>query len=295
MQPYLLLKLRKLASRTLIHVYLLIVASFAVFPFIWILSSSFKTIQELYTTTPSLLPRAPSLINYEYVLLGVRGVGVAGAGQLAILYRNSFFVTIASVVLTVLIVSLAGYAFARLKFRGRDALFYFFIALMFLPAGGTLMAQYELMKQLGLLDNLLGLILLYSGGGGVSLFLMRQVFLGIPSEIEDAARVDGASNLRIAFQIMFPLATSGIVLVSILTFIANWGEFLVARTMLLSAEKLTLPPGIFTVIFITPAVGVVSSYGVKATSVALMVVPVILVFILLQRWFIRGAVEGLKL
>ncbi len=288
-------KARKLANLAFRHAYLLLIASFGLFPFIWTVSSSFKTQQELYTTLPSLLPNDPSLINYQYVLTGVQGVGSAGAGQLLILYRNSLVVSTVSTVSHVLIVSLAGYAFARLKFRGRDALFYFFIVLMFLPAGGTLMAQYELLKRLNLLDNLVGLMCLYTAGGGAALFLMRQVFLGIPSELEDAARVDGAGNLRIAFQIMFPLAASGMVLVAIMGFIATWGEYLISKTMIMSAEKMTLPPGVQTIIFVTPGAGRVASYGVRATSVALMVLPVILVFIFLQRWFIRGAVEGLKL
>jgi len=285
----------KVVGETLKHLYLIIVSSFGLFPFIWTLSSSLKDQQELYTTLPSLLPKKITLINYQYVLAGVQGVGKAGAGQLLLLYRNSAIVAITSTLLNVLIVSLAAYAFARLRFRGRDAIFYFFIVLMFLPAGGTLMAQYELLKRLNLLDSLLWLICLYTTGGSVGLFLMRQIFLGIPSELEDAARVDGASNLRIAFQIMFPLATSGMVMVAIMGFIANWGEYLVAKTMIMSADKMTLPPGVQSIIFVTPGVGRVASYGVKATSIALMVLPVILIFIFLQRWFIRGAVEGLKL
>jgi ABC-type glycerol-3-phosphate transport system permease component len=288
-------RVRRIANSTLVHIYLIIVSSFGLFPFIWSLSSSLKSQQELYTTVPSLLPKKIDFINYQYVLTGVKGVGKAGVGQLLLLYRNSFAVAVTSVILTVLIVSLAAYAFARLKFRGRDALFSFFIVLMFLPAGGTLMAQFELMKRLKLFDSLLGLILLYTGGGGTALFLMRQIFLGIPTELEDAARVDGASNLRIAFQIMFPLASSGMVLVAIMHFIACWGEYLVSRTMIITAEKMTLPPGVNTVIFETPAAGIVASYGVKATAVSLMAFPVLLLFILLQRWFIRGAVEGLKL
>jgi multiple sugar transport system permease protein len=288
-------KVRKYGIVAFRHLFLIFVASFGLFPFIWTVSSSFKTQQELYTTLPALFPKEPSLINYQYVLTGIQGVGMGGASQLMILYRNSFLVSSTSTLLTVLIVSLAAYAFARLKFKGRDALFYFFIVLMFLPAGGTLMAQYELLKRLNLMDTLPGLIFLYTGGGGASLFLMRQIFLGIPTELEDAARVDGASPWRIAFQIMFPLATSGMVMVAIMQFIAAWGEYLISRTMIMSAEKMTLPPGVQTIIFVTPGAGRVASYGVRATSVALMVLPVIIIFIALQRWFIRGAVEGLKL
>ena len=286
---------KKRISTWLLHLILAVIASFGLFPFIWLLSSSFKSQQELYTLHPSLIPQHPTLDNYRYVLGGLHGIGKAGASQLLILYRNSVFVTLSCVVLTVLITSLAGYAFARLRFKGRDLIFSAFVVMMFLPAAGTLMAQYELMRTLHLRNSLLGLILLYTAGGGVPLFLMRQVFLGIPTEIEDAAKIDGASDLRICFQIMMPLATSGMVVVAILQFIAVWGEYLICRTMIDTADKMTLPWGIGTIVFGTPAAGVVSSYGIESTSVLFMVLPTVLVFILLQKWFIRGAAEGLKI
>ncbi len=287
---------KKRINTGLLYLILTVIASFGVFPFIWLLSSSFKGQQELYTLHPSLIPHHFVLDNYQYVLGGLHGIGKAGgASQLLILYRNSLFVTLSSVALIVLITSLAGYAFARLRFRGRDLIFSVFIVMMFLPAAGTLMAQYELMRLLHLRNSLLGLILLYSSGGGVSLFLMRQVFLGIPTEIEDAAKIDGASDLRICFQIMMPLATSGMIVVAILQFVGVWGEYLICRTMIDVADKMTLPWGIGTIIFATPAAGITSGYGVTATSTLFMVVPTLLVFILLQKWFIRGAAEGLKM
>ncbi len=287
---------KKRLSTALLYLILAVIASFGVFPFIWLLSASFKDQQELYMLSPSLIPHHPILDNYQYVLGGLHGGGRAGGGsQLLLLYKNSIVVTLSCVALTVLITSLAGYAFARLRFKGRDLVFSAFIVMMFLPAAGTLMAQYELMRNLHLRNSLLGLILLYTAGGGIPLFLMRQVFLGIPTELEDAAKIDGASDLRICFQIMMPLATSGMIVVAIMQFVGVWGEYLLCRTMIDSADKMTLPYGIGTIIFATPAVGITSSYGVAATSTLFMVVPVLLVFILLQKWFIRGAVEGLKI
>ncbi len=289
----------KWLKRGLIHAFLILASLFGLFPFVWSLSTSFKTRAEIYSPEITLFPRNPSLINYKHVLKGVGGIKSVAGSYTLLLYRNSIIVTGSCVVLTVLISSLAGYAFARLSFRGRDAIFSFFMVLMFLPAGGTLMATYVLMRALKLLDSLVGLILLFTGGGGVALFLMRQIFLNIPSELEDAAKVDGASNLRIAFQIMFPLATSGMVMVAIMTFIGVWGEWLVTRTLIRSADKLTLTAGIMTIVSRmggeTSAAGLVADYGVRATVVGLVIMPVVLVFIFLQRWFIRGAAEGLKL
>jgi ABC-type glycerol-3-phosphate transport system permease component len=124
---------------------------------------------------------------------------------------------------------------------------------------------------------------------------MRQVFLNIPSQLEDAARVDGASNLRICFQIMMPLAAGGMILVAVMQFVSVWGDYLTCRIMIDYADKMTLAYGMSFLYVATPASGVVSSYGAQATAIIFTVLPTVLVFILLQKWFIRGALEGLKM
>ncbi len=292
-------RINKTIKRVLLHVCLILIASFGIFPFIWTTGSSFKTLEEFYELKPSLLPRNPTVMNYVYVFRGIgEGGQSSGAAYMLILYRNSIYTTVVSTLLTVAIASLAGYAFARLKFRGRDAIFYFFIVLMFLPAGGTLMALYTLMRTLKLIDKLWGLILVYTGGGGTALFLMRQIFLNIPSEIEDAAKVDGANSLRIAFQIMFPLATAGMVLVGIMKFMGGWSEFILPQTFIRSADKMTLPIGMWRVTTIANNLAqarTLPSPGVTYTVMLLVVLPAVLVFVFMQKWFIRGAVEGLKL
>jgi multiple sugar transport system permease protein len=286
----------KTVKRVLLHVCLILVASFGVFPFIWTTGSSFKTLDEFYELRPSILPRNPTVMNYVYVFRGIgEGGQKSGAAYMMILYRNSIYTTVVSTLLTVLISSLAGYAFARLRFKGRDAIFYFFIVLMFLPAGGTLMALYALLRTLKLIDKLWGLILVYTGGGGTALFLMRQIFLNIPSEIEDAAKVDGANSARIAFQIMFPLATSGMVLVGIMQFMRAWSEFILPQTFIRTSEKMTLPIGMWRVANNLAQARTLPSPGVTYTVMLLIVVPAVLVFVVMQKWFIRGAVEGLKL
>jgi len=278
---------------------MIVIACFGVFPFIWTTGSSFKTLEEFYQLRPSLIPRNPTVMNYVYVFRGIgEGGQSSGAAYMLILYRNSVYTTVVSMLFTVAIAALAGYAFARLRFKGRDAVFYFFIVLMFLPAGGTLMALYTLMRTLKLIDKMFGLILLYTGGGGTALFLMRQIFLNVPSEIEDAAKVDGANSFRIAFQIMFPLATSGMVLVGIMKFVGGWSEFILPQTFIRSADKMTLPIGVWRVTTIANNLAqarTLPSPGVTQTVMMLMVLPVVVVFVVMQKWFIRGAVEGLKL
>jgi multiple sugar transport system permease protein len=289
----------KWVKRILLHAVLVAISSFGLFPFIWTTSASFKNLEEFYERRPALFPRNPTLLNYRFVFRGM-GTGEQGssAAYMLLLYRNSIVTTVTSTIFTVLIASLAGYAFARLRFRGRDAIFSFFIVLMFLPSGGTLMALYILMRSLHLLDSLLGLILVMTGGGGTALFLMRQIFLNVSQDIEDAARVDGASNQRIAFQIMFPLATSGMVLIAIMGFIGGWGAYLLPLTFLRTNEKMTLPVAVYSVTRIARDMSQsrgLPSPGIEQTVMLFMVLPTVIVFTVLQKWFIRGAVEGLKL
>jgi multiple sugar transport system permease protein len=199
------------------------------------------------------------------------------------------------VALVSIITSLAGYALARFKFRGRDFLFFLLVVLTFFPIGGSFLAQYELMHQLHLRNSFLGLILLYSAGFGIPLFFMRQVFLHIPSELEEAARIDGASDFRIFSQIMLPLATGGLVLAVVMIFIRVWGDNWLCYLMIDSAEKMTLGAGMWNLAPITPAAAGVSREAVVSTFLTFFMLPSILLFAGLQRWFIRGAMEGLKL
>jgi ABC-type glycerol-3-phosphate transport system permease component len=127
---------------------------------------------------------------------------------------------------------MAGFAFGRLDFRGRDLLFYSLIMLMFIPRAGGLMALYELMNFLGLRNSHLGLMLYFPSGISVALFVMRQNFLGVPRELEEAAIIDGAGTWRLLLDVNLPFVMGGIVVVAIWEFIYAWGEYLVTLTML---------------------------------------------------------------
>lgn len=257
-------------------------------PIIWSISASFKGREELFAAVPSLLPLKPTIQNYVYV--------VARIGDFPRYFFNSVIVTTGVVVIVVLASSLAGYAFGRLRFRGRDLIFYSFVMQIFVPRAGGLMAMYELMQTLGLRNNLLGLILLFSGGIAVPVFIMRQTFFNIPGEFEDAALIDGANRWQVFWQVIAPMGTSGMVLVGIFTFLNVWGEFLVTLTMIDDSEKFTLAVGVANL-----ALGTTSwqdaeilPYGTTAAAYLLAALPAALVFITLQKWFVRGMSEGLK-
>ncbi|MBC7238336.1 MAG: carbohydrate ABC transporter permease, partial [Chloroflexi bacterium] len=164
--------------------------------------------------------------------------------DLPIYFKNSLVTSLGSVALTVFTASLMGYAFARLDFRGRDLIFYSLIIAMFVPRAGSLMAQYELMHALRLRNSLAGLVLLLSSNLSVPLFIMRQSFLAMPRELEDAALIDGASRWKLFWAIAMPFAAGGAMVVAILTFVRVWGEYLITITMIDVRRLYTVGVGI---------------------------------------------------
>jgi multiple sugar transport system permease protein len=272
----------------LVHAVLWVGLAFFVVPIVWSVSASLKGRGELFATYPTLLPHAPTLQNYVYAVTRI--------GPFTEYVINSVVVTAGSVSLIVFASSLAGYAFGRLHFRGRDLIFYSLVIQLFIPRAGGLMALYEEMHLLGLRNSLFGLILLFSGGLAIPIFIMRQTFFNIPGEYEDAASIDGASRWQVFWHVIAPMGTAGMVLVAIFTFIEIWGEFLVTLTMIDDPDKFTLALGVANLQLGTTSwvEAEILPYGTEAAAYILAALPCVLVFIALQRWFVRGLTEGLK-
>ena len=257
-------------------------------PILWTLMASLKTRMELYTMDPHLLVRLPTLANYVFALEQLP--------DFALYYRNSLIVTLGSVVLQTALATLAGYGFARLRFVGRDLIFYTLVLLIFVPRAGGLMAQYELMNFLGLRDNLFGLILAFSAGLSVPIFIMRQAFLGLPRDFEDAALIDGCNRFQAFWHIMVPMVTGAMVVVALFEFIRVWGEYLFTLTMIDDRQKFTLGIGMVQQFSsATIEFGEFTSYGGQAAAYIMAAAPAVLFFLGLQRWFVRGLLTGLKL
>src|SRR6478736_4227937 len=205
-------------------------------PIIWMISTSFKSRLGFAEHPASLIPRDPTHVNYRYALTAV--------DNLPTYMKNSFILAIGTALVQVFVASLAGYAFARMRFRGRDIILVALIISIFVPRSGGLMALYELMAYLHLRNSLIGLILLFAANVPVPIFIMRQAFLAVPKEIEEAAILDGASWFRVFRQIAAPLALSGMVIVATLAFIASWSDYLVTFTMIDADSKMTVSVGI---------------------------------------------------
>jgi multiple sugar transport system permease protein len=281
-------RLAQYRGRIILHTVLGVSLLLFLLPIIWSISASFKGKEELFATVPSLLPMSPTLQNYTYVLKRI--------GEFPLYFANSVIVTTGTVAVVVLCASLAGYAFGRLRFKARDLIFYTLVMQIFIPRAGGLMAMYELMRMLGLRNELWGLILLFSGGMAVPIFIMRQTFLNIPGEFEDAARIDGANPWQVFWRVIAPMGTAGMILVGIFTFISVWGEFLVTLTMIDDSERFTLAVGVANLSLGTTSWtdSEILPYGTTAAAYLLAALPAALVFIALQKWFVRGMSEGLK-
>ena len=267
---------------------LLIICIVCLIPVVWAVSSSLKTRDELYTATPSLLPIHPTLENYTWMLTR------ADMSRLPLNMINSVQVTLMAMLIQCVTATLAGYAFARLQFRGRDLLFYLLILMMFIPRAGGLMALYEEMDFLHLRNSLPGLALLFSSAISVALFVMRQNFMGIPREIEEAAIVDGANTPQLFWLVDLPFVTGGIAVVAIWECIYVWGEYLVTLTMVDFPELETVS------LAVTKLQGwsahftstLLAGYGTESAAYVVAIAPVVIAFILLQRLFVRGLAEG---
>lgn len=273
------------------YVPLVIVSLLILIPLIWMVSTSFKGRQEFYSATASLFPLHPTLINYRYVLTQL--------GFLPIYLRNSFIVTFGAVAIVAILSSLAAYAFARIRFRGRDAIFLALVLSIFIPNVGGLMSLYELMSFLHLRNSLIGLILYFGSALPIPIFIMRQGFLAVPKELEESALVDGAGWPRVFWSIALPIAFNALVLVMILTFVGVWGDFLVTfilvdqdttMTISVGAQKVLVMPYATT---ITPGfAGLFTTEAANAAVLLLASAPVVLVYLVLQRWFMAGLTEG---
>ena len=272
-----------------INLALMVMVFICLFPLYWSLVSSFKGQAELYETTPSLIVRQPTLENYKVVM------SLTGGSQIPVFLWNSLKIGLGAVIVQFIVASMAGYAFARMKFRGRDLIFYTLVLMMFVPRVGGLMATYELMDFLNLRNTHIGLILLFPSSISVSLLIMRQAFLAIPRELEEAAMIDGANTWQIFTRIAIPMAQSALVVSSILMFLATWGDFLMTYTLLDDMSKFTVS------IAITQITGwstmfsssVATTYGSDNAAFILAILPVILVYVLVQKWFVRGFQEGI--
>ena len=257
-------------------------AFFMLLPFAWMIVSSFMSAAEIMARPLRWLPAELQLRNYE---------APAAAIPLGNMYANSLIVTISITVGVLLTSSLAGYGFAKFHFPGRDILFVLVLATMMIPFFVVLIPIFFLVRQLGWMDSYLGLIVpnIVTAFG---IFLMRQYMLTLPDELLDAARIDGASELAIYWRIALPLAGPALGALAILAFVYHWNSFLWPLVVIRSRELATIPIGLNSLRVYASSPEVIN---LQMAGAALAIIPVVAVFAVLQRHFVRGiALTGIK-
>ncbi|MDE2820850.1 MAG: carbohydrate ABC transporter permease [Chloroflexota bacterium] len=261
---------------------LTIAAILVMMPLLWMFSTSLRPTQESFHLPPAWLPTQFRWENYL--------APFESSVPFVQLFLNSMQITVAVTIGQLVTCSLAGYAFARLRFPGRDLLFLLLLASLMVPGQVTIIPIFLLMRDLGLIDNPLAIILpgLISAFG---VFLMRQFFKQMPQELFDAARVDGAGHIRSFLQIALPLAGPAMATLGIITFNATWNAYFLPLIFLNSWHKMTLPQGIA---LLTGYMGS-GNPSVVMAAVTMAILPVLMIFIAAQRWIIEALTRsGLK-
>ncbi|HEX7021706.1 MAG TPA: carbohydrate ABC transporter permease [Trueperaceae bacterium] len=264
--------------------YLLLVAALpaVLIPFLFMLSTSLKPQALTFEYPPRLIPSEATLHNY------VRALRLE---DFAIYFGNSLFVAVLTTGLTVLVSALLAYAFARLAFPGKETAFYVLLLGMMIPPVMLIIPQFLVAKQLHLLNNLWGLILVYvTMSLSMQTFLLRGFFEDIPRELEDAVLIDGGNRWTIFWRVVLPLSKPGLAVVAIFTFLYSWDEFPWANVAIQETSKRTLPIAI--ALFQNQHL---TQWGMVFAVSIIALIPVVIVFILFQRHFIQGlSTSGLK-
>ena len=265
-------------------IFLALVVAFAVLPMAWMFSTSIKSEFAATQQPPQWIPDEPTFEQYVTLLSPANPTGQQFLGYL----RNSIWVSTATTVLGILVAVPAAYAFSRFNFPGREPLFFSVLVRNMFPVVVFLIPLFILMKRLGLIDTHLSLILTYlTFGLPLSIWLLKGFYDNIPPELERAARIDGATRFQAFWKIAMPLSMPGIVATAIYAFIQGWNEYVYARTFINSEELMTMPVGLEN--FFSEYVS--NWPGLMAASF-IMSVPVVVLFLVLQRHFVRALTEG---
>jgi len=279
---------------------LLVIGLISMLPFVWIVIGSFKPHLEIQKGRiwpwqsyeverppaepggePVEVTERVTLDNYKRIFQKLSG--------LPTYYFNTVYLAMTGTFLSLFLGALAAYGFARFRFAGNKLLFALLLVTIMIPAEVTLIGRYELMFHLRLYDKIVGLLVGYAAGSLLLvIFIMRNVFISIPRDVLDAAMIDGASTWQVFWEIMVPVGRNGLAACGILTFLNIWNEFLFALTFTSMDKVRTLPVGIF---MLKGQFGLFNS-GVLFATVLLSFLPIVVVFILLQKYFVRGLSSG---
>lgn len=271
---------KKKLSRFGIYLLIILLCVFYLLPIVWVAISSFKDGSELFRYPPTLLPEKPTINNYIIAL---------EEANFSLFFKNSFFVAVMSTLLTVVINTMAGYAFSKYRFKGDTFIFLFFICTMMLPLEVLMIPIFQMVQKVGFYNNFLGLII-PPAATPMGVFIIRQYFFSVPNELMEAARIDGASETHIFLRLMLPLAKPVMSVLAIFSFMWRWNDYMWPLVVIRDPELYTVQlalanySGEYTVDW----------NSLLAMSVVTMI-PVLIIFLIFQKQFIKGMVTaGMK-
>ena len=276
--------MKKIIEKITIHTILISISLLSIFPFIWLISTSLKgNAENIFAYPPQLIPSDFTFANYAGVWKKVNFIGY---------FLNSMIVAAGTVILNLILSSMAGYPLARMEFKGKKITFFAILATIMIPFQAIMLPIYLITLKLHLVDSVnniagyVGLIMPFAVSA-FGIFLMRQAFLGIPKEMEEAAIVDGCNVFQLFWKVLIPMVKPTFAVLAIFTFIGSWGEFLWPSIVLTKEAMYTLPVGINNL------QGMFSSnWRFIAAGSFLSIIPILIFFLSMQRYFISGQNEG---
>jgi putative chitobiose transport system permease protein len=268
-------------KNVLFYILLIVIAMGMVFPFLWIIMTSLKgPTDAIFSVPPQFIPLSPTLNNFKTVF-----------DQLPVgnFFLNSIFVGVVTTVCNVLICAMAAYPLAKMKFAGREAIFYLLLATMVVPVQLTYIPSFVLAVKFFHYYDFLTALIFPNLSSAFNIFLLRQAFKAVPNDLIDAARIDGANELRTWWDVLLPVIRPSLATAGIFTFVTSWNDFLWPSLMMHTRIRMTLPVGLAAL------QGMFSSdMRAIAAGVTMTVIPILIFFMLLQKYFVRGLTGAVK-
>ena len=274
------MKSRSNTKKLFVHLALLLGVGVTVFPFLWMVLTSFKTVGEAMQIPPTFFPKQFLVAAYGQIITAL---------PFARVYLNTIISTVVTTIVQVMFCSMAAYAFARIEFPFKNVIFVLILSVLMVPGQIFLIPQYQIIQKLGLLDTIPALFLpnLFSAFGT---FLLRQFFMSLPKELEEAAFLDGCSRYQIFWKIMLPLTKPGIVSLVIFTAKFAWNDFMWPLIVNTSPKMMTLGPALSTL-----QGQYTTKYPMQMAGAVMAVIPIIVLFVIFQKQFIEGVAQsGIK-
>jgi len=279
---------RRVASTIVKHAFLILMALISVYPVLWVIAIAFSPGESLSSPTLAFgiipVPSTFTLVHFSSIL----SLTVGNGSNFPLWVRNSALITVSSVLGSVALTLPAGYAFSRRKFRGQQASMFSFLLPTMFPGVVTIIPQFLLFSTLHLVNTFFAVIIPYMVGSlSLSIFIMKSAFDSIPREIDEAAMIDGAGELRIFTRMLLPLTLPSIATVSLWAFMGSWLDWALAHVMLQDNSLWTLPLALYAFLQSN-----YSYYGSFSAMALLMAVPVFIVFIVFQKYLVTGLTAG---